>query len=425
MHTLDYRICFCSCEDAKHPARDLCFPSKASTGWLSHPNAAYPIEIGVQFDGLVEIRELQITTHETCVPTKIDISLGKPPDGLPAYVYGYESCVFSPLGFLRYSSPESRSNAAREMKRVSLNTPKIATFMTLLLGKHHPDLERNPNKQVGLHSVKVVGRPLRYEALSTVTVSRLGEYYPSVATFSAHDIPIELELLKLGMTLPPLQPKKPERYRELFIEEVAELESDKARAILREDYEAAKRCTQSLRSLAEIGAQISAIEAKKEEAVENEEFAVASALKEQIEKHKEKGRFVFLQTHQQTQQRPCFPAIIGVSGAPDSVTAVPAPAGMHVLSTGNSARANVSGRSGSESEIGARAPSFEAQDRRQWAENAKDESPVVVDAEIHGSGLTAAMIPGMKLGIAVARAAERARKNVSLSARENSQEGTG
>lgn len=131
-------------------------PGQFSRGWETAKNPPYPQTLVIQFIAKVELRQVQLLSHNTKIATKVDLLYF----GGDGYHSGDDvrKFKFHRLGYLSLSSNQSTGFSVRELKSVYI-TSKCA-FLKLVLHEPHRN-EFNQHMQVGLVALSCFGFPLQ------------------------------------------------------------------------------------------------------------------------------------------------------------------------------------------------------------------------------------------------------------------------
>ena len=289
-------IVHCSSQDEVFPITELQSRTMHTSGWQSAKYCEYPQELGFRFEGEVDVQHLRILCHESKIPSRIEIFIAEATDDDRRTISfpSYEAAVFRRLGHINLASNEENNFAARELK--TINVRRNAIYLKLIIRKNHSNLI-NVFNQVGLVALSSHG-----SVLSPFKPPRGAEH--DLIVGGEDEVPMEHIFVAnrdererayqqggLGLgnsggyaeggggiddthggTLDPITGRK-----------VKELTLHKARAIEQEDYDLAKALKDQIDQLRLYGAQIAVLEAQKLLAVEAEEYDKAKALKLQID----------------------------------------------------------------------------------------------------------------------------------------------
>ena len=131
-----YKVIYCSGEDPQFPVTELLDPTVNSKGWQSQKYCTYPQEIILQFQGVINISQLQILSHQSKIASKVELFTFNP-NSMPtgAARLPLNEIQFQKLGFLTLNSNERSGFQARELKSVTVNQP-VALLKMLFHANH-------------------------------------------------------------------------------------------------------------------------------------------------------------------------------------------------------------------------------------------------------------------------------------------------
>eukprot|EP00929_Paragymnodinium_shiwhaense_P035233 TRINITY_DN19049_c0_g2_i2.p1 TRINITY_DN19049_c0_g2~~TRINITY_DN19049_c0_g2_i2.p1 ORF type:complete len:1031 (+),score=209.74 TRINITY_DN19049_c0_g2_i2:87-3095(+) len=334
---LKYKVVKCTSEDPDHLVQELLSTAPQSGGWQTKQFCEYPQEIGLQFEGLVHLRQVQFLSHQSKIATKIELFTAQPPRDASGGVPPYGSIQFKRLGYLSLDSNERSQYQARELKSVYVDIP--CQFLRILFHKCHVN-RLNAANQVGLISLTCLGDALEGPPAMPAPAPALGATAPGavparpalekpqIATPTATPVqtptavrsqpstpgtqaqasPQSQSLGKAGLTAarsagpapslaaaapPPLQPTTPQANPQdvsapssidaKALERIEALTEQKQKAVDCEDYAEAKRCKELIDKLKQSGEKLKDLEQRKKAAVENEDYDLAKNLKIDID----------------------------------------------------------------------------------------------------------------------------------------------
>ncbi|EPR59963.1 hypothetical protein TGDOM2_289216 [Toxoplasma gondii GAB2-2007-GAL-DOM2] len=184
---LQFSIAYCSSFELPYTP-EMLVPDKARSvgkGWRSAPRCTYPQEIGLALEKPAQIKFLQLLSHESKIPRKVELWVS-PTDirSLPsssasaspstassssassassfstsaALREAYQRASFTRLGYLRFSGNAVSRYRARELKSVNLPHFTECFFIKLVFVGPHCTPEVNPSFQVSLIAVNCLGR---------------------------------------------------------------------------------------------------------------------------------------------------------------------------------------------------------------------------------------------------------------------------
>jgi len=260
---LKYSVIKLSSEDPEFPGAELLAHSSQTKGWQSARFCDFPQEIGLGFDNVVHLRQVQFLSHQSKIATKVELYTALPNSDTSAATY--ENAHFKRLGYLSLDSNERSNFQARELKSVYVDV--TTQFVKVLFHKCHIN-KYNLVNQVAL-----------------IALNCLGEVVGPDLALGPPD------------TVPKRSPSAPSAPREISNQLVDEMKFDpytldrmksvaaaKKRAIELEDYDEAKRCKEMLQKLRTMGQALKELEHKKQQAVMNEEYDIAKSLKIEIDR---------------------------------------------------------------------------------------------------------------------------------------------
>ena len=130
---LKFRIMSVSSEHKDYPTSNLLVPKKGNKGWQSDRFCVYPQEIILGFPQVCNISSMQLLSHQSKIPTKIDILVSNP---APDQVFkSMDNLTFKKIGYFMLSSNEASNFQSRELKTVYIDSK--AVFLKLVLHKPH------------------------------------------------------------------------------------------------------------------------------------------------------------------------------------------------------------------------------------------------------------------------------------------------
>jgi hypothetical protein len=162
---IPYEIVYCSSEDEPFPVTELLKEDDAPghRGWQTAKNPKYPQSLVLRFYGDVDLRQIQILSHECKIASKVEVRVfslrdnGIDADANPNSVPSFRDVRFVKLGSVGFNSNEKSKYRSKERKTVHLKS--TAYFLKLNFQKCHSN-NFNTNQQVGVYSVVCCGYPL-------------------------------------------------------------------------------------------------------------------------------------------------------------------------------------------------------------------------------------------------------------------------
>ena len=157
-YPLDYSLVGASTEDPEHPLFSIISDDK-NEGWCSAPFCKYPQEIIIQLNKPSKLFQINITLHQSKIPTKIDFYYFYPEEKKQNENNKYEkfnlnNIPFLKLGFITPNSNQKTNFKAREFQKIKINQNVL--FIKFVLHKNYINLENKYN-QVSLISLEFLG----------------------------------------------------------------------------------------------------------------------------------------------------------------------------------------------------------------------------------------------------------------------------
>ena len=157
-YPLDYSLVGASTEDPEHPLFSIISDDKKE-GWCSAPFCKYPQEIIIQLNKPSKLFQINITLHQSKIPTKIDFYYFYPEEKKQNENNKYEkfnlnNIPFLKLGFITPNSNQKTNFKAREFQKIKIN--QNALFIKFVLHKNYINLENKYN-QVSIISLEFIG----------------------------------------------------------------------------------------------------------------------------------------------------------------------------------------------------------------------------------------------------------------------------
>ena len=155
---LEYSLVGATTEDPEHPLFSIISDEKKE-GWCSAPFCQYPQEIIIQLNRPSKLNQINITLHESKIPTKIDFyyfypEQKKPNEKNKNEKYNLNNIPFLKLGYITPNSNHKNNFKAREFQKIKIN--QNAFFIKFVLHKNYINLENKYN-QVSLISLEFLG----------------------------------------------------------------------------------------------------------------------------------------------------------------------------------------------------------------------------------------------------------------------------
>ncbi len=226
----------------------------------------------IQFDGIVNLREIQLLAHQYKIPRRVELFVYHPIPGepQPAIVDEtiLESLEFRRVGHVSFDPNERTKFASRELKSVYVDF--LASMLKLQIDKCFAN-KLNNFRQAGIVSLRcmVGGQPVPVPIPAPVPVSE-----------------VQIKQSQPQHAEPVVQPKTKPAAPEGTLPELIALEREKARAVAEEDFDTALRLKTAIERLKAISSQLADLAEKKKEAVQREDYEAAKKYKMEIERLK-------------------------------------------------------------------------------------------------------------------------------------------
>lgn len=253
---LGFKVCFCSSEDPAYSSSQLNNVKPSTKGWQSERYSIYPQEIGIELnDGLVQLSQIQLLSHQSKISRKIEIFVGKGSS--------YESATYKRLGYLSLDSNERSSYQARELKTVYVN--HFGNYMKLIVNENHVN-SLNLYNQVGIIAINIMGtiNPSVDEAKGSESVNS-GNRLKKKNSNPYNDLSVDMNL----------DPQTANKLRQLA--------DAKSKAIDTEDYLTAKEIKQVEQELKALGSKLAQLDLAKSDAVMAEDYDLAKDIKDETD----------------------------------------------------------------------------------------------------------------------------------------------
>eukprot|EP00668_Euglena_longa_P032224 GGOE01041524.1.p1 GENE.GGOE01041524.1~~GGOE01041524.1.p1 ORF type:complete len:857 (-),score=246.28 GGOE01041524.1:242-2812(-) len=269
MSRLLFQVCHCWSEEDGFPGTELMFHTAVTKGWHSARFTKFPVEVGLQFEGLVSIKSLHFLCHEFMVPTRVDVMVCEPDETqlATAMFPTYEKAPWQRLGHFFFGSNEDKQFKARELKTVHINVPTV--FVRLLLDKCHLN-PYNFYNQVSLVAIEAIGemlKPLRL--LTPIRKPKLPE--------------MDLKALRPPSTGPAGGPPVASSLDPVTAQKIKDFEAQKTVAVQNEEFDVAKQLKVKIDALKSVASRLQQLETDKRQAIAQEDYDRAKALKMEIE----------------------------------------------------------------------------------------------------------------------------------------------
>lgn len=275
-------LCSYSSEDETHPARSLRVQNRSSCGWQSGKHCPFPQELVFHFEGQVQLDSVRLLIHECKIPTCVEVFIADSKETEPenGVCSSFDSADFSRLGHVRFSTNEVNRFMARELKTVGVQSK--LTYLKLVFRRPHRNTY-NLFDQVGLVAISAHGRVLRnFNVCNALT------HCEEVQVGEVVDIPLN-EMMPMTIEEANTFAAKPVHFSQESKKRLAELRILKAQAVVEEDYDLADALKRQIEFIDKSTAHITKLEQEKADAVRAEDYLRAKELKRQIDQLREAG----------------------------------------------------------------------------------------------------------------------------------------
>ena len=267
-----FQVVHCSSEDSEYPATELNQHSPSTRGWQSSRLCEYPQELGFSLGtNETQVTQIQVLSHQSKIPTKIEIFIGKGRD--------YYTATFKRLGFLSLDSNERSSYQARELKTVYVDY--IGNFIKLVVHRCYVN-QYNSFLQVAIVAVNFLGVEDGNNVSGNKNSPRgqltKASKVSGQSSNTLSDLSVDLNLDQGTITKLKL------------------LSEAKAKAVSEEDYQTAKQIKIVEGELKELGARLAQLDIAKKQAVADEDYDRAASLKTETDslRHEIEDKVIYL-----------------------------------------------------------------------------------------------------------------------------------
>jgi centrosomal protein CEP104 len=264
---LGFNVCHCPSEEEGFAGAQLQYHTVDAVGWSCGRFPNFPVEIGIQFEGVVMLRSIDILAHEFKIASKVDVFVCDGPAGNSSHFPQYNRVQWQRLGHFCLTSNKETEYKARELKTVQINRP--TPYLRLLFAKCHLN-PYNFFNQVGIVGLDAFG--------DVVTPLRL------VTPIRASPAP-EVDLKALRPPSSTVRMGKPGAggFDVVTAQKIKELEALKAEAVRNEEYDNAKQFKVRIDALRNVATKLYQLENDKRNAIAAEDYDQAKALKLEVE----------------------------------------------------------------------------------------------------------------------------------------------
>jgi len=249
-----FEVTRCTGEFEGHSGSELSKePGPDNVGWLTPKFCEWPQEITLTLQTRVALSYVQILSHEASIADKIELWAHDEQQ--------FDSPAERSLGHFKLSNNEKTNFTMREMRTVQLGGT-IASGLTLKILGYHININ-NLYSQAGIISIRVFG-----------TMTPSGDVACPVLTNSPHnrqpgDLAVDATLDLVTQ------------------EQLKQLQLDKQDALLREDFDEAKRCKSEMERLLQVAQALRKLEGLKIQAIEAEDYDAAKQITAEIARLRE------------------------------------------------------------------------------------------------------------------------------------------
>ena len=259
INKLNFKLLESTTEDQEHPLRELQKGLKGN-GWQSSRFSPFPEEVYIQFPQPVNIRRIDIITHEKNIPSQIKFFSYFPKKD--EIVKNYHKVNYTYIGFIKMDTNERYNYKARESRKVYINSK--ALYLKIQMEKNYIN-EFNIFNQVGL-----------------MYIDFMGNYLPST---------LNLPQLNKKRNIIMQNALRMNNIRDEDLENICGDKIDKLKELMEiniknENYEECKQLKTKLDKIRQYGKKIYDLESQKKIAVTNEDFDKAMELRDLVEKMK-------------------------------------------------------------------------------------------------------------------------------------------
>ena len=297
---LEVKVVYASSAEELHSATNLemlplegeAAQTWSNLGWVSDKYCTFPQTLVFQLEASALLKELRIVSHEAFIGKRIELFVGVANE--------FRACDFRRMGHIYFSSNKQTGFTARETKLIRLDT--TANFVKLQITECHNTV-RNLYEQVSLISVEIYGiknvphvsefnidfspavKSKNFKASEDPTSSfilpKLGDWGAlkasnSIATDTTVN-EVDEVLLSLGLGFDLVAASRPAATMEHVTQRVLDVvESEKKRAVSREDFKLAQKLQEQVNKLREIGTTLITEEEQKYYAIARDDYEAAS-----------------------------------------------------------------------------------------------------------------------------------------------------
>ena len=274
---LNYKIIGSSSNDPDYPLDNIS-SNNPKDGWHSARFPSFPVEILVQFQYPVHIRQINLLLHETLISSRIDIYHFFP-SKYNDLLNDYNSLTFDKIGYVIPDSNSRSDYQYRELKRIAISDN--CTYLKVVFQKNINNIY-NPFNQVALINLQCFGFVYNEENLSDIFKDKFHKN-----TQLIYNNPEEFDNLLKTENFDkyiPIGEMKDNEFHQICSAKLKDLNEHLSRAKYYNDYDKAKTINDFIEQVRIIGYKVEHLEKLKRIAVDKEDYLKAKEIKNEIDK---------------------------------------------------------------------------------------------------------------------------------------------
>ena len=232
-------------------------------GWHTARHAPFPAHVTVELDAPATLRQLRVLSHEYKIASAAHVYVTRRIDAHSG------ALQVKKLGTLRFETNAECGFRARELKTVHVNASDVVEVRLEFVGCH--ENVKNDGKQIGLMALTLIGEPSE-----DGDSARRGAWIAERAPLLGHRLDARATTSSAGVDA-------------VTEEKIREITARKENAVQNEDYDEAKRLRDVIAKLKAFGAKVKVLQEEKVRAVDAEDYDEAKRLKIEIDKMRAKG----------------------------------------------------------------------------------------------------------------------------------------
>ena len=293
-----FRVSQCSSEEPDHPSRNLDLNLPQSRGWISgrSPPARFPQELVLQC-APATLTHLRLMSHHCKISTRVELFARGDGSGDGS---GASSTAWVRIGHFSLDSNVRSNFQTRELRTVSLPpTPFVVTELRFLLHEPHAN-DFNSFNQVGIVSINILGiefvermpqqQQQQQQLLQQAPMGgsggggqlQIGQQLGQAPQFAQGAPPSPMLARGGGGRAPTRAAASAVTVGGACGALLAQLLDAKARAVAEEDFATAQRMKKSEMVVRGHAAELTALDARKKQAVAAEEYEQATIAKQEM-----------------------------------------------------------------------------------------------------------------------------------------------